>query len=124
MRPVGAGIFDPRTLCPGQAVDAKDPEMPTIGIGGQSALLLTLTGWAFLTCVSGLRDHWPARPTLTPQIRFLYSTSAFLRGKTRADPTLPPAVHRFDVGVAHLLKIIRGQRRTESTAAVKNHLRP
>src|SRR5438046_8624690 len=29
----------------------------------------------FTLCVLdryGLRDHWPARPTLTPQIRFLY----------------------------------------------------
>src|SRR5258705_6770687 len=25
----------------------------------------------------GLRDHWPARPTLTPQIRFLYIGSRF-----------------------------------------------
>jgi hypothetical protein len=32
----------------------------------------------FTLCVLdryGLRDHWPARPTLTPQIRFLYIAS-------------------------------------------------
>src|SRR5258705_13407967 len=34
----------------------------------------------FTLCVvdrNGLRDHWPARPTLTPQIRFLYIGSRF-----------------------------------------------
>jgi hypothetical protein len=34
----------------------------------------------FTLCVLdryGLRDHWPARPTLTPQIRFLYIGSRF-----------------------------------------------
>src|SRR5258708_29523597 len=34
----------------------------------------------FMLCVLdryGLRDHWPARPTLTPQIRFLYIGSRF-----------------------------------------------
>ena len=34
----------------------------------------------------GLRDHWPARPTLTPQIRFFYIGSRFC-STLPSDPT-------------------------------------
>src|SRR6266704_4189798 len=43
----------------------------------------------FTLCVLdryGLRDHWPARPTLTPQIRFLYLGSRFC-STLPSDPT-------------------------------------
>src|SRR6202008_69429 len=48
--------------------------------------------------------------------------SVFLRGKAGVQPALPPAIHRFDVGVTHLLEIVRGERGTEAAAAVKNEL--
>src|SRR5882672_11308677 len=38
-------------------------------------------------------------------------------------PVPNPAVHRDHIGVAHLLKIVSGQRRAESSAAVENYLR-
>ena len=37
-----------------------------------------------------------------------------------AQPTLPAAIHGFDVGIAHFLNVICGQRRTESSTAVEN----
>jgi hypothetical protein len=43
----------------------------------------------FTLCVLdryGLRDHWPARPTLTPPIRFLYIGSRFC-STLPSDPT-------------------------------------
>jgi len=44
------------------------------------ARLLSTRNPEFTLCVLdryGLRDHWPARPTLTLQIRFLYIGSRF-----------------------------------------------
>src|SRR5437763_12308307 len=40
--------------------------------------------------------------------------------QSRGDPTFPAAVHRFHVGVAHLLQIFRRQRGAEAAAAVED----
>src|ERR1700682_293511 len=42
--------------------------------------------------------------------------------QTCFQPALPPAVHRFDAVVAHLLKILRHQRGPESAAAIQDEL--
>src|SRR5271170_5444748 len=44
------------------------------------------------------------------------------RREARLDPTLPTAVHRFHVGVAHFLQVLRRQRRAKPAAAIQNDL--
>src|SRR6267142_5479754 len=53
----------------------------------------------FTLCVvdrNGLRDHWPARPTLTPQIRFLYIGSRFC-STLPSDPASQLSLHLYQV---------------------------
>src|SRR6266404_9237350 len=38
------------------------------------------------------------------------------------EPAFPSAVHRFHVGVAHLLQIFRNERGAKTTAAIQNQL--
>src|SRR6516225_3709499 len=45
------------------------------------------------------------------------------RRQSGGNPALPAAVHGFHVGVAHFLKIFRGERGTEAAAAVQNEFR-
>src|ERR1700687_4765480 len=42
--------------------------------------------------------------------------------QARFQPALPPAVHRFDVVVAHLLQILRHECGAKSTAAIQDEL--
>ena len=59
----------------------------------------------FTLCVLdryGLRDHWPARPTLTPQIRFLYIGSRFCSTlpsdpASRRRPCVSLSLHLYQV---------------------------
>src|SRR5258707_9294982 len=59
----------------------------------------------FTLCVvdrNGLRDHWPARPTLTPQIRFLYIGSRFCSTL----PSDPASQRRLALRYLHLYQVV------------------
>src|SRR5262249_52142211 len=49
--------------------------------------------------------------------------SALFRRQPRFVPSAPTAIHRLHVRVAHLLQVVRHQRRPESPSAVQDHFR-
>src|SRR5260370_41700637 len=65
---------------------------------------------------------------LPPQPIFLHDPAdgsflVFSRGQTGFEPALPAAIHRFRVGVAHLLQIVGDESGAEFSATIQHQFR-
>src|SRR5215470_2709069 len=64
----------------------------------------------------------PPQPIFHSNTNVMKGGSPFRRWQSRGDPGLPAAVHGFDVGVAHLLKVLCSQRGAEPAATIEDEV--